>query len=263
MARASFSYVQARIQARHGARPRDAEWQALEAALSFEQYLERSRGGGIASFSGRIGIGDDAHTIEARLREAWRAHVGEVAAWAPRPWQAAVRWCAYLTDLPVLSHLVDGGRPLPWMVLDPVFKSLADAAPAARVERLREFDLEVLAASAIPTSRPRGTMYAAWLENWRALWPACSNRDRASMEQLVSVASDALHSVAAAETVATSDLLRRRVAKRIESLFRSASGGPAAMFHHLALTALDVERLRGGLLRRRLLGTAMAEVAWR
>lgn len=249
------------MQARHGARLRDDEWQALEAARSFEQYLERSRGGGVARFSERVGVGDDAHTVEARLREAWRAHVGEVAGWAPGPWQPAVRWCAFLPDLPTLAHLIDGGPTLPWMALDPVFKALAAVAPSERQGQLGQFNIESLVAS--PASLPRRNIHAAWLENWRSLWPACSNRERARLERLIMVVGHAFEGMAEAETVAVSDHLRRRLAQRIVSLFRSASGGPAAMFHHLALVALDIERLRGGLLRRRLLGPGMAEVAWR
>jgi hypothetical protein len=44
--------------------------------------------------------------------------------------------------------------------------------------------------------------------------------------------------------------LRRTLQARLTLLFRRAMLDPAAAFAYLALTALDLERLRGELLRR-------------
>ncbi|MEO5363643.1 MAG: hypothetical protein H7838_08475 [Magnetococcus sp. DMHC-8] len=45
---------------------------------------------------------------------------------------------------------------------------------------------------------------------------------------------------------------RQRLQQQLRELFRRQIGQPAALFIHLALLALDFERLRGGLVLRAL-----------
>jgi hypothetical protein len=59
---------------------------------------------------------------------------------------------------------------------------------------------------------------------------------------------DLKHAVDSAEP------LRSELARRLERLLRLAAGTVIVTFCHLALVALDLERLRGGLARRCLFG---------
>jgi len=50
----------------------------------------------------------------------------------------------------------------------------------------------------------------------------------------------------------SSRLYRWKLAHALTRMFRERGGTPSAAFCHLALVAIDIERLRGGLVRRRL-----------
>ncbi len=54
----------------------------------------------------------------------------------------------------------------------------------------------------------------------------------------------------------TSATHRRELEKTATRLFRRHGASPTAVFSHLVLTALDLERLRGGIVRRRLFAPA-------
>jgi hypothetical protein len=59
----------------------------------------------------------------------------------------------------------------------------------------------------------------------------------------------------------TSAPYRHALALTLVRLFRKHGGSPAAVFCHLALVALDLERLRGGLIRRRVFAPGNAKEA--
>ena len=122
--RVRWSYVQARLQARHGDRLDDAAWRMLEAARSFDQFLERSRTTSLHRFTDPIEVKMPSHTIERILRAAWRDYVAELATWVTPSWQPAVLWVAHLPDLPVLDSLFKGTSPA-WTREDPVFAPFA------------------------------------------------------------------------------------------------------------------------------------------
>ena len=96
---------------------------------------------------------------------------------------------------------------------------------------------------------------AQWLEEFRALWPSCAGADREAMEELVRLLQS---HVATFVKVAPDDAWPRRLAlqARLQWLFRKHALTPAAAFAHLAIVALDLERLRAeivaheGLARR-------------
>lgn len=262
MSGSDFCYAQARLHSRHGTQRSDAEWHALESARSFSRYLEMTRSGSTARLTVRIGRSDDAHTVELRLREALRAYVGEVAEWAPKPWRAAVRWSALLPELPLLAYLLDGGEAWPWMAADPLLGPLAASPPAARLRPAKGALWEpILRAGPADTEGNVAKAWLVhWLAHWRELWPTCAEADRRHLEKLIAVVGDSLSQTDQRETGQTA-VRRRDLSARLTALFRRASPGPAAVFCHLGLVALDAERLRGGLQRRLLLRDASAGVA--
>ncbi|MGO9172544.1 MAG: hypothetical protein ACLP7P_11340 [Rhodomicrobium sp.] len=250
---AIFCYVQARLQARHGARLEEAHWQALEGARSFSSYIDRTKTNALRRFTEGIPLDASAHVIEKRLRQARRGYAGEIASWMPVSWQPAVRWAALLPDLPILSYLLKGGAAWPWMAEDPVLAALPHAPPAIRSERLKEAGLGALAASA-----GEGALLKEWLKHWCLLWPAISRTEGRDLHTLIT--GVALSFERSANQASTT--LRRDLAAHLIRRFRASAARPAAVFCHLGLAFLDIERLRGGLLRRLLLeGVAPVEAA--
>ena len=236
-------YVQARLQARHGERLQERDWLVLEAAQSLEHYLERARSTSLRRFTEHLSGQLSGHAIERALRTDWRAYVSEVAAWVPRAWQPSVMWVTYLPDLPVLEHLLAGQIPA-WAREDPVYAPLAGIDVQVRGSFPMGTPLYPLAHSRHSTT----TVPALWLRHWRALWPSASASQLQGLDDLVaSVISRRGQSSGTTDagSVRRADLLRAVV-----RLFRRHGVTPVAMFSSLLLLALDLERLRGGLVRR-------------
>ena len=242
--RASWSYVQARLQARHGERLEEADWRVLEAAKSLDHFHDRARMSSLRRFTERIDTQVSAHAIERALRAEWRHYVAEVAAWVPSAWQAPVLWIEYVPDLPLMEGLF--GKPAPeWARGDPVRRWFPDD------ELPSELPAQVRApvAPLLPTNDGRTLAYR-WLAHWRTLWPRRSTVERERLDRLCAMVADHLARLAEAEPQDTSRPYRLALGRTCERMFRRHSGTPTAVFAHLVLVALDFERLRGGLVRR-------------
>lgn len=243
----SLEFAQARLQARHGQRAGDAAWQRLETAREFGALLEVARRTVLRPWLVGIGTPASAHQIEAALRTHWRKAVAEIAGWMPVAWQPAVLWCTALADLPVLQHLARGGEPLPWMLDDPDVRTLCSAPPGQRAATVAAGRFAPLAAA---WSEP-ASLAQAWHAAWERRLP---QRTRDAEDGLNQVASALLAHGRAFATAppGTGALLRRALQARLSLLLRRTTLEPAAVFIHVALCALDFERLRGELLRRAL-----------
>ena len=240
----SLEYAQARLSARYGERPDEIAWRRIEHLREFPALLDAARISAFGVWLAGIDSMSTAHQIERILRDHWRSLVAEVAAWMPDEWQPAVRWCAVAVDLPVVAHLARGGTALSWMPEDAVYREL-NALEAGSV--------------AAPVAGPFAPFHAAWTEPvrlgnaWRAEWlrrlPAGRGDDVSLLDEL----AHALRRHLAAfrdPSVRDGWPLRRALEARLVLLFRRAMLDPAAAFIYLALTALDLERLRGELVRR-------------
>jgi len=235
----SLEVAHARVWARHGQRPDDALWRRIEATRSLAGVLELAQGSALVRWLEGIGAAADIHAIELAMRRHWRERVDELAAWMPRPWQAAIEWCAVLVDLPTLHHLVRGETPLAWMAEDPLLRGLVDASLPTPPALQRLFDV----ARADPQRL---------FPQWRAHWQRCLPREagRADLESTL-VPLLAQHR-AAFESPPPVDGwgLRRALQARLAMLLRRTVVEPTTAFIYLALSALEFERLRGELLRR-------------
>jgi hypothetical protein len=198
MAGSEFAYVQARLQARHGARPDPATWQTLEACHTPGHYLAIARAGALAPWIDGLDENGDIHHIEGHLRTRWRHYVDEVAGWLPARWQAATRWFGSLPELPLAATPGQDADAAHWLHAWQRLMPQGDAPPA--VQRT--------AALLMPTLPGLGG----------------SDTGRGALAE--------------AQRRALLDLFRRRAASAV------------AVFAHLALVALDVERLRGGIITR-------------
>lgn len=223
-----MEYAQARMQARHGASPAEAQWHLLGGQDSLAAYLAAARTTALARWLGDIPGRADSQRIELAMRQRWRETVAELARWMPAEWRAAVCCCADLVDLPAHAWLARGAPPLPWMARDPVL-SVKVAAPAATRQGDR----------------------SAWLQGWRARWPALTDEDREALNGLVKTLETHLAGCVQRAGEGAGEA-RRALAREAVHRFRRVAGRPPAAFFYLLLVALELERLRAELVLRAL-----------
>jgi hypothetical protein len=251
----SIELTQARVLARHGERLAAADWRRIEAMRDWAPALELARATALRPWLEGITADSDVAQVEATLRRHWRGVVAEVAAWMPTAWHAAVRWCAWLPELPLVQHLARGGDPPPWLHDDDAWRAVAEAAPGARADALAAGPAAALAdAWRAPDDAGR-----AWLAEWRRRLPAgkcddaapdatsgSSNGSLAALERTLHAHATVFRAAPASQGWA----LRGTLRDDLVQLLRRAALEPAIAFIHLALCALDFERLRAELLRR-------------
>lgn len=244
-----MDYAQARLQARFGERPDESLWRKLEAAPEPAAALEIALSSGLERWVAGIAPHADSHEVEITLRARWRDCVSEVSAWMPGRWQPALLWTRDLAHLPAFCYLARGGTPLPWMRRDPVLQSYARADPEKREAMVRESCRSFLGLAGedagrtdLPANPLPAQIREAWLKEWRRRWPRWG--DTSSLEDLARLIEAAMRQPAA--------MGRHDLARKLRSLFRRSALLPAAAFIYVAFAALDIERLRAGLLKHAL-----------
>jgi hypothetical protein len=242
-----YAYAQARLQARYGSRPSDADWAHVAATADLGALLQVLRGSPVGRWTGRLGSRPGVHEIERRLREEWLRDVDEIAGWQPAPWREGVRWLRWIVYLPTLQKLARGGRPPAWTRADPVLAPVVAHDPRDRAAALRRTALAPLAAG---FSVPAATVQA-WTRHWRQLWPS-QGAARRPLELMLRQVARLEAQLAALPTAARADEALRRFEHDLELLFRRNPLSPAAAVAHLGLLALDLRRVRGALATRAL-----------
>ena len=245
----SIEYAHARIGARHGDRLRESDWHAIETLRDLAPLLELARSTTLRPWLAGIDAASDPHGIESALRERWRATVAEVAGWMPKRWRPALEWWGTLPDLAPLQHLARGEAPSDWMREDAAWRTLAAAAPGARAGLPVEGPLAALSSV---WSAPE-TLGEAWDAEWRRRWPSGRHGQAATLQPLARVWAAHGRRLAGAQS-GEGGLLRTSLRADLALLLRHAILEPAAAFIHLALCAIDLERLRAELLRRVVFG---------
>lgn len=254
-AEGNLDYALARVHARHGQRLDEATWRRLEASRDLGQYLDAVRASPLAGWVASLDVTRDVHAIERTLRIEWRQYVEVVATWHPREWQPWLAWWAWL---PVLSLLAQLSRPEPapdWMLADPLCGPIAPGNPAERAAALLATPLAPLE----PAILGRTPMGSAWLAHWQALTPQSDMQTR----QLVSLLLRAIgtHTDKLLNNAADTMALRRDLADQLTRLFRAGGATVAATVCHFALLALDLQRLRGGLVSRSVVAARAGKAA--
>lgn len=223
--RAAFAYAQVRLQSHNSRRPTQATWQHLNASKSLGHYLESARQTALNPWVTRLTANSDVHQIETALRRDWRDHVGKVAAWLPRDWRPAVLWTAHLADLATAAHLArhrDGGQKGRMATSDLALEHAWLAEPHA---------------------------LSRWLERFCKLWPDGAGVHRKELDRLIAALRPILGSEQPANTIDGVEK-RERFAARLERLVHQSSQRPVAVFAHLVMMAIDLERLRAHLVHR-------------
>ncbi len=247
----SFAYAQARLQARFGERPDEHVWLRLHGNGELGSYLQAARQSTLRKWVLGISPTHDSHDIELALRQKFRSHVDEVANWLPQPWRAAVQWTRCLPDLPALQHLLGGGVPAAWMRRDPLLASFIDADAMLHLRTQHAADCTRLAEQTAQDE----TLLQGWLRHWHELQPKTTFAD-ARFKQSMKHLQTLLHAQLSPQRDATTPMLREALAHRLSTAFRRYSFQPASACAYLALTAFDLERLRGDLVQRALFSTA-------
>jgi hypothetical protein len=240
---ADFGYAQARMQARHAQRLSELQWNALAPVAAYGDFLAAARATELRRHLRSISPHSDVHDIESLLRREFLESVAEVARWVPRAWRRAVDWIAALVHLPLARGIGLGAAEAPWMQRE-------WAHWQARFSPLA------------PSAAAQQDLAEAWIAAWRATWPR-NARARASLERLLSLVRRHQRELAAlrgaGELPGREAWERRRAfAAQMQREFRAGLLAPAAVFAHLAMEALDLERLRAELVRRRLFAARRA-----
>ena len=244
-----FGYAQARAQARHGERLTVAGWQLIESSDNLAQYLHAVRGTSLAPRVEHFLANSSPHAIERSLRRDWRAVVDNAARWAPASWRDSVAWTRWLPSLPAISHLLDGGTVLPWMLRDPVLKDFASPDREARRRA-------IMAAMIGLPDEPANSLDDSWSQRWQELWPAPTSAHSGLREllKLIREHRELLLDAASQQAAATDSA--EQLQHRATRLLRTRVREPVVIFCHLLLSATDLLHLRRGLVRRALFNGA-------
>ena len=243
-----FAYAQARAQARLGERLSETGWRVLESTLGLPHYLASVRNTALASLVQHFSTTVSTHTVERTLRDDWRAEVAAVRRWVPESWSSAVAWCAWLPYLDALAWLMRGQTALAWMQADTALAAVALNDLAARQAAIASSPFGELA-----KGDPRESLRTRWFECWTGLRPQTDAEAEADLELLVAGVERYL---AANQPRGMSPGKRHDARKRLDALamglVHRRAEEPVAIFCYLALVALDLQRLRDGILRRAL-----------
>jgi hypothetical protein len=245
---ASFAYAQARLQARHAARPDPSTWRRLAGIGDRLHFLQHARSTGLRPWVLHFSSRTDVHELELSLRAQYRQYIREVAGWQPRSWRRAVLWTQRLLDLPALQHLLMGNVPPVWTTRDAVLKPFTVGDMRHRLQALEDSDY----ASLLGVWQTGTPLLEGWLKIWRGLWPDSSSGLVGPLDELVEQLRHRVLMPDNDEGVEHGSYSRDQLPEKLTYAFRRHSHQPAAAFVHLALVALDLRQLRAALLRRTL-----------
>jgi hypothetical protein len=244
MTATGFCYAQARLQARHGQRADERLWARLQGIGDLSHYLQVARRSVLQGWVAGMQPEQGADAIEVSLRRQLRDYAEEVAGWLPLPWRAAMGRVKWLFDLAALQHLLSTAQVPAWMEADPLLAPFTAPTAEARRKAIQRSEFACLARN----PERSVSLYPVWLECWQQLWPQ-SPRLTVGLLRLAELQQAQAATGVAVEGDANG---RQRLSlqEEYQRAFRRYAFQPAAAFAHLALVSLDVQRLRGGILRR-------------
>jgi len=243
----SFIYTQTRLQARHGMRPDEHIWQMVESKKDLANYLQSAKQTPLRIWVAGLQSSDNHHVIETTLAKFYREYVLDVAHWSPSAWRESVEWVALLIYLPAIQHLLLGNTSRSWMVDIPELKSMTMSNLNLRLDAFSQTPYARL----LDAWQENQPLVSAWLTCWRSLWPKKNPRTLVPLQQLVALVEEHIelfNQLAPGSTWRQ----RQRLATKAAFMFRKFAYDPVDIFIHLLLVALDLERLRSGILQRSL-----------
>lgn len=247
---ADWDAAQARLQGLRSRRPSVAEWIALEATLGLDEYLARARQPPFGRWIESLSAEPALHEADRVLRGAFRRECARVANWYGEPWNRTLAQLAAIVDLPLLASLMQGGALPASAGADPVWRELIAAPDEQR------FRIATGLQRPPPDIRIDSELLEFWVRAWLTALPTCAPEIHAGFAELARTVVEFRRRSAAADSVAPAAQIHERLAL----LFRRHAGTPVAMACEIAAAALDLQRLRAGLVRR-LLTQRAASVA--
>lgn len=239
-----FAYAQARIQARYAVLPTETEWQRLAGTRVLGAYLEDARGGPLRPWIKGFSALSGPHDLELGLRSLAWEQVQEVSTWAPQSWGPAIRWVAWLPFLGVFERLASAQGLPTWAREDQRLQALLDDDGIPSPLALKRQGLAEIAAPGDPQQ-----VADRWIQEWRGRWPVSRRTQRRPLETFCQELEDHLWAFRRADPD-TAWALRRRLRDHLALRLHQRPLQPLTAFLYLALILLDLERLRGDLLRR-------------
>ena len=242
-----FAYAQARLQSRHGERPDEQVWRQLEAQQVLANFLQNARRTSLRPWVLGLHANDHWHLLEYTLLQQFHHYIDYVAGWQPATWQAAVRWVRQLLYLPALQFLLADHIAPRWMLQDTYLKPFAIGNLNQRLLAMQQS-----ASAPLITAWQNGEpLLQAWQQHWQSLWPAMDATSRRALHRISTILRQHLEAFPESQP---QQAWRERefLARTLVTLFRRYTQQPAAVFLHLALVALDFERLRGNIMQRAL-----------
>lgn len=243
--RRNFIYTQTRLQARHGMRPDERTWQLVESQKDLANFLQSARQTNLKNWVMGLQATDTHHLIELSLLKLYRDYINDIASWVPLSWRRSVEWSASLTYLPALQHLLSGNSVQEWMLQDPVLKQYT----ATHLEQRTNAFLQSEFAPLVHAWQAGDSLLLTWMQSWQSLWPDKRAKQQVALHTMNTLLNQHLTNfLHIAPNTAWRN--RQQLAHKLAMLFRKYSYQPVAVFIHLLLIALDVERLRGGIMQR-------------
>lgn len=105
-----FSYVLARLHARHGARAKARDWSRLEPYRDFRGYLDAVRATPLAPHVAGLTSESGLHVVESHIRAAWWRGLDTIGAWHGAAFQPAFARLAAQALLPAWLHRARAAR---------------------------------------------------------------------------------------------------------------------------------------------------------
>ena len=239
-----FAYSQARLHARHGMRPDEQAWRELETQQLLANFLQNARRSSLRPWVLNMHANDDWHQLEENLLRQVLDYIDVVASFQPPAWRAAVRWVKQLLLLPTMHYLLAGEAVPEWMCRAPWLKAFASVEMSQRLAALRDTENRPL----VEAWQQNTPLLQAWQQHWQSRWPSHAPGVAQPLTELSQLL--ATHQSTFAQQSAHPWQAREKLADKLTSLFRRYPRQPVAVFIHLALVALDMERLRGNILQR-------------
>jgi hypothetical protein len=247
MAKAAlYAYVQTRLQARHGERPGEEDWRRLRSIGDFGNYLQVAQRSSLNVWVVGMGVNTSAHEIELLLRQRFRSYIDELSRWLGGDWHAAVAWARRLIDLPALNHILSGQPPANWMLDDPELKPFIHVNENLRDDAFMESDCRVF----LQAWKKQESLTDAWFREWQLLSPL-ERHQQSGLNQITRLFAEKIRSQCESPDDNTG-LAREALELELRGAFRRLAGRPEMIFAHLGLVAIDIEKLRGDLVRRSL-----------
>jgi len=243
----TFAYVQTRLHARHGNRPDARTWQRLDTYKELAGYLQNARRTVLRPWVLGFHEHDDYHALESNLIKQFRFYIDEVAHWQPQQWKEAVLWIKQLPDLPALQYLLTGNTAQTWMLDESRLKLFS----TTNLEQRFEYMTQSVYAPLIQAWQSGITLPDAWVQHWQSLWGEQNITNTQPLLELIALLNQHLNLFRQSALLHTWQA-RQILNNQLTRMFRKYTFQPVASFIHLALVALDVERLRGDIMQRSL-----------